>query len=448
MRITDDDDVQTARLIAEIWRRSTAGAVVPNDAANHVRAVLVLLMTCCMAGCGPAGHASRGEPLVGRFAREVHDVDADAKWHALAPRSATWGAQQEEIPEQDRKRLALELLWQGGFRCDRTKDRPHCVSPLEMDEPRPDEGLEAPCFRRVLASWALLQLDGNDLGALSGLARSIMSLPAPEAELKLEVLEMFAESAPDQLLSLLTEAARAGFDVTREERTPLIARLSPADQRTAMRRWRVSARSELAPAELAARDRDAALNEIAAPNIDIDTRLELISALVPDSGPLPEDLHHVMVEATRDRDCWAAARFGSELAAHGDLRFSPERPRRRDVAANVRVLCMAASNAAVDHSLREYIPAQGTVEIYHHIDGARHTRSDTSRVVHRNHTYVWESKDLRMALSDCTTTHCAGGDHVVDLTFAPAFDGGLELTTIERTEYVNACGPSMHEFGD
>ena len=421
--------------------------MVPNDAANYAGAALVLAMTCGVTGCRPAGHASRDEPLAGRLAR-VRDADADAKWRALAPREATWDAQQEQIPEQDRKRLALELLWQGGFRCDRTRDRPHCALPPEIDPPRPDEGLEAPCFRRVLAGWALLQLTGSDPAAWSGIARSIMSLPAPETELKLQVLEMFAEDAPDQLLGLLAEAARAGFDVTREERTPLIASLPPADQRAAMRKWRVSPRSALEPAELAARDRNAALDEIAAHNIDVETRLAVISALVPDSGPIPEDLHQVMIEAAGDRDCWVAARFGAELAEHGDPRFAPERPRRRDVAANVRVLCMAAFNAAGDDSLRGYVPAGGTVEIYHRIDAARHTRSDTSRIVHRNDTYIWESKDLRMAFGNCTTAHCAGGDHVVDLTFAPASDGGLELATIERTEYVNACGPSMHEFGD
>jgi hypothetical protein len=308
-----------------------------------------------------------------------------------------------------------------------------------MAPPQADEAIDGPCFRRELALWAFQQLDERELVALGDAAIALAGLPPPERELNRAILDAFATEAPEQLLRLLTIAVQAGFP----DGGALTNHLSPTEQRVALETLHVFDSNTVAGLDLTG-DRGVALDVIEARSVDPFERAQLIDRLVQDvSGALPEDLHRALVRAGSDPDCWFAAQVEGALSGAGDSRFSG-RPHTRDIAHNVRALCLAA--AAEDmRVLDEYIPpGQGTLEHYRVVDLENHTRQDTTTVVQSG--AHWIVKDMVLALASCTETHCAGGDHVVTLHFVPAPDGGLFLAGIDRVEYENACGTMLHEM--
>jgi hypothetical protein len=352
---------------------------------------------------------------------EVHltsEADALTLWQRIAPTGLDWDDKLEEVPAQVARPLAVALLRGGNFACAQppTGD---CAKPL-YDVPAPAEaaGLADPCLRRLLALWALAQVEDDDVPAIHDAVFAIAALPPPESQLVVAAIHAIPEAAQDDRLAILAAAWRAG---QREVVESAVGKLDEPHLVDAVRRHHIASALEL----LAVADhRPIYLAAITDDALPARARTQAISELAGDPK-LPADLISALTTAARGKDCQVAAAAARALAQHGDARFVPRKPATASTPALMHAMCVLASYETLQSAdepslLATYLPAKGLERMTITYDALSDTDPDGDGDVHTTHTgeliargdaVLPEVEDLVRAFGHCTGTICVSDDH-------------------------------------
>src|SRR6185503_18965502 len=92
-----------------------------------------------------------------------NETDALTLWQRIAPTGVDYEEKLDEVPEGEiTTKLAEAMLRGGNFTCVLPQPPRDCVTPpIDVPEPAPSATLVDPCLRRVLAIWAISQLDDH-----------------------------------------------------------------------------------------------------------------------------------------------------------------------------------------------------------------------------------------------------------------------------------------------
>ena len=355
------------------------------------------------------------------------DADAAALWQQIALTGNDYVLKLGEIPAPAGRRLGRALLRGGNFACPPPPTTQTCAAlVVDVADPAPTATLDDPCLRRIVAMWALDQLEAEDLAALRDPLKAIAALPPPESELVASMFGSIPEDAQDLRLELMEIARQAGQrDIVNRE----VSRLDEAHGLRAATQHHIDGAFDT----LAAADhREVFLTAILDEQLGWATRLKAIDELAAPAEKLPADLQTVLVKATRTADCQVAAGAARMLEVFGDRRFVP-RP-RAGTANMMRALCVLASYERLlpdDEASRlaAFVPARGLelqtvaydelAEVDTDGDGDPHT-SRQRVLVPRAEVGLPELDDLIRAFRRCTGTTCVSQDHDFKFTFKPA----------------------------
>lgn len=369
------------------------------------------------------------------------DAEATALWRRIAPTGADWEDKLQEIPAELAGPLAIAVLRGGGFTCARAATAA-CAAPVyDVEPPTETAGFDDPCLRRVLALWAIAQLDGDDLPAVHDALRGIAAIPPPESQLVSAAIHLVPEADHDARLALLAIAARAGqHDLV----DAAVGALDEPHLVQAVRQYHIAGALEVLSAEASRAVYLAAVGDEA---LAAHARITAIGDLAAQGPKLAPDLATVLVAATRSRDCGVAATASRVLDQHGDHRFVPRRPRTASLGQVMRALCVLASYEALQASdeaslLATYVPTRGlerTTITYDPLsevdsdgDGDPHT-THTAELVPRGDAVLPELEDLVRAMQHCTGAICVSDDH--EFRFVWRLAGGeLLLHRIELAD--------------
>jgi hypothetical protein len=374
----------------------------------------------------------------------ANDADALAVWQRIAPTGADYSDKLDEIPEEVSEKLAIALLRDGNFTCVPAQPAQGCVqAPIDVPEPAAAATLADPCLRRVLAMWAINQLEDELANALDPL-RAIAAIPPPESELVAIALKALPESEQAARLELFAIAFAAGH---RELVNSMVGALDEPHLITAVKQHHMSGALDVLSA---ATHRDLFLAAITDDQLDGRARVQAISELLAADDKVAKDARLAIVRATKATDCRVAASAAAFLVRSGEKKFAPAKPRTRKTAVMMRAMCLLASYEAAlradDPSfLLGYVPKKGlelvttTYDEYNDVDtdgdGDPHTERK-SVLVPRDEVTLPEVEDLIRAFANCAGTTCRSPDR----EFRFVFKGGdLLLTRLEVTERA-PCG--------
>jgi hypothetical protein len=366
------------------------------------------------------------------------DASALALWARIAPSGADWDDKLPEIPATLAHPLALAVLRGGNFTCSppATGD---CAKPrYDIERPADTAGFADPCLRRLLALWAISQLEDGDLPAVHDALLAIAAIPPPESELVAAAIHAVPEAALDARLAILAVAWRAGqHDLV----DAVVGTLDEAHLLAAVRLHIAGALAVLA----AENHRAVFLAAITDEALEPPARIAAVGELT--APVLAPDLAAALVTATRAKDCSVAASAARVLAQHDDPRFVPRRPRTGSITAMMRAVCVLASYENLQHSdepslLPGYLPARGlerTTITYDALseddadgDGDIHT-THTAELIARDDAVLPELEDLVRAMQHCTGTICVSDEHEFRLVWK-TLAGALVLTRIELAD--------------
>jgi hypothetical protein len=381
------------------------------------------------------------------------DAAALVVWQRIAPTGADWEDKLHEIPATTARPLAIALLHGGRFLCTpaATGD---CGRPVyDVAAPASTAGFDDPCLRRLLALWAIDQLDEDDLPAVRSALLGIAGLPPPESQLVAAAIHAVPEADQDSRLALLATAWRAG---QRELVGGALGGLDEPHLIAAVRAHHIDGALDILPAEgfpavflaaigdeaLGARARTAAITELV-------TAVMPAASATPATGSakLPGDLTAALIGATRANDCSVAAAAARALDQHGDHRFVPRRPRTQSIPRLIRAICVLASYEALlpndEASLVPgYVPARGLERMTITFDplseddpdgdGDPHT-THTAELVPRAEAVLPEIEDMVRAMQHCTGNICVSDDHEFRFVVR-SFGAELMLVRIELAD--------------
>lgn len=370
------------------------------------------------------------------------DADALALWERIAPTGADWSDKLDEIPDEGttNEQLALALLRGGNFTC--SPPAPHACArgPVDVPEPAHDATLADPCLRRLLAMWAIGQLEDSDLAGARDALRAIVAIPPPESELTAVALKALPESDHDGRLELYALAFRAGH---RELVNGQLGTLDDAHLLEAVQKHHIDGALDLLSAES---DRTVFLAVITDEQLHPHARVQAISELYAADGKLANDARTAITRATRSPSCHVAAAASHFLVRSGEKKFAPGKPRTSKPAAMMRALCVLTSYEAAQRAdepsfLLGYVPKKGLEIVrtdydeYNDVDTDGDGDPRTERktiVVPRDEVVLPEVEDLMRAFAHCTGTTCRSDDQ--DFRFV--FKGGADLLLhrVEVTE--------------
>jgi len=374
------------------------------------------------------------------------DAEAAALWQRIAPTGDDWDAKLNEIPEDKpiARALALALLHEGGFACKGVTSTCR-TQPVEVPAPSPGATLADPCLRRVLALWALDQLEPGDFAIVLPALRAILALPPPESQLIDSALAMFPETNQDELLRGLVVAWQAGH---RDTVAALIGKLDEAHQVIAATQHHLDPAVEVlspeahralfvaatADEQLSPRQRIAALREIA--------------LLADPAGKRPPEVQKALLAAAAAKDCGIAAAAARILFREGNARFLPKRTATMKTEAQLmRAMCVLASyedlqEAAEDSLLPTYLAKTGFERVTvaydplgeSNADGDNDPHTDRSTVrVEQAEALLPELTSLVEAMRHCTGSTCIADDHEFKFEWK-AVGGTLVLARLEVWE--------------
>ena len=372
------------------------------------------------------------------------DADVLAVWTRIAPTGADYSDKLDEIPEDVSEKLALALLRSGNFTCVPARAAADCVqTPIDVPEPAPDATLADPCLRRVLAMWAVNQLEDEVSSARDAL-KAIAAIPPPESELVAIALKALPEDQQDARLELFTIAFGAGH---RELVNGMLGTLDEAHLITAVKKHHMDGALD---ALSAATHREIFLAAISDDKLDGRARVQAISELLAVDDKVAKDARLAIVRATKANDCRVAAMAASFLVRNGEKKFAPAKPRTGKPAVMMRALCVLASYEATLRAdepsfLLGYVPKRGleiattAYDEYNDVDrdgdGDPHTEKQAV-LVPRDAVTLPEVEDLIRAFANCKATTCRSPDR----EFRFVLKGGdLMLTRLEVVERV-PCG--------
>jgi hypothetical protein len=368
------------------------------------------------------------------------DADALALWRRIAPTGADWDDKLAEIPAALARPLAIAVLRGGNVTCMQPTAgdcaRPH----YDVDPPAEAAGFDDPCLRRLLALWAIAQLEAEDVPAVLPQLRAIAQLPPPESQLVAAAIQAIPETDQDARLAILALAWRAG------QHDLVDASLGSLDDAHLVD----AARQHIAGAfeVLSAADHRAiyvtAINDDA---LATRARIQAIGELIAlDDKPAP-DVTAALIAAVQSNDCQVAASAARVLDQHGNHRFVPRRPRTRNITVLMRALCVLASYEALQQAdevslLATYLPARGLERVTITYDPLSDTDSDgdgdphtthTAELIARGDAVLPELEDLVRAMQHCTGTICVSDDHEFRFVWRPS-GGDLLLSRIELAD--------------
>lgn len=371
------------------------------------------------------------------------DADALALWQRIAPTGADWSDKLDEIPDEGTigRDLALALLRGGNFACVRPPAPGACAKgPIDVPEPAHDATLADPCLRRLLAIWAIGQLDDSDLAAARDVLRAIVAIPSPESELTAVALKALPDTDHDGRLELYALAFAAGH---RELVNGLIGTLDEPHLIAAVQKHHIDGALDLLAAES---HRAVFVAAVADEQLYSQARAQAISELVAADDKLGADARAAIVRATKSSSCHVAAAAAQYLVRSGDKRFAPGKPRTSKPDVMMRALCVLASYEAGQRAdepsyLLGYVPKNGlelvttTYDEYSDVDtdgdGDPHTERKAI-VVPRDEVMLPEVEDLIRAMQHCTGTTCRSEDREFRFVFKGR--GDLMLHRLEVTE--------------
>lgn len=369
------------------------------------------------------------------------DADARALWARIAPTGADWDEKLLEVPGELGKPLAIALLRGGQFACTRPAAA-DCTPPvIEIDPPAQTAGLADPCLRRMLALWALSQLDDADAPAVMDALRGIAALPPPESQLVAAAIHAWPETAHAERLELLGIAWRAG---QRDLVNSSLGPLAEAQLIEAVTRHHIDGALEV----LSARGHRATyVAAITDEQLSGAARIQAIDELIEADAGIAPDVTAALAKATGSADCAVAAAAARRLEQHGDRRFVPKRPRTQAPSTMMRALCVLASyerlaGAEASSRLAGFVAARGLEQVIVTYDPLSEIDSDgdgdphTQRAVDlipRAAATLPEPEDLVRAMRRCTGSTCLSADR--EFRFGWKKIGGeLWLSRIEVVE--------------
>ena len=385
----------------------------------------------------------------------ANDAEALELWKRIAPTGADWEPKLEEIPEDlpIAHGLALALLHEGNFTCSPIGPGPRwsepanagergqvdhnaCTQglPADIDPPSASAGLADPCLRRLLALWALAQLEQPDLPQVHDALRAIAAIPPPESELVAAAFRAIPETDLDGRFELLAIAWRSG-------QTDLVnGSLGSLDEPhliDAVIKLHIDGALQVLSAQGArATYLAAAIDEQMAGA----ARMQVIDDLVATDDKLAPDVRSMLVSDTRSGDCDVAALAARMLALHGARQFLPKRSAQKPI----RAMCVLASFERLQRNdeaslLGAFVPARGLelVKVSYDAlseadpdgDGDPHTARETN-LVPRVEAVLPEIDDLVRALRHCTGSVCRSDDREFHFTFKGGYLARLEV--VER----------------
>jgi hypothetical protein len=370
------------------------------------------------------------------------DTDALALWRRIAPTGADWDDKLQEIPAVVARRLAIAVLRGGNVTCAAPVATGDCARPrYDIDPPADAAGFDDPCLRRLLALWAIAQLEDDDVPEVRAALLAIAQLPPPESQLVAAAIHAIPEADHDARLAILADAWRAGqHDIV----DSAIGSLDEPHLVEAARRYHIAGALEV----LAAADHRALyLAALTDEALATRARTQAIGELIADDGKLAPDLQAALVRAASSKDCQVAAAAARVLDQHGDHRFVPRRPRTTSTAALMRALCVLASYEALQQAdepslLASYLPARGLERITITYDPLSETDSDgdgdphtthSAELIARGEAVLPELEDLVRAMLHCTGAICVSDDHEFRFVWRP-IAGELVLTRIELAD--------------
>lgn len=378
------------------------------------------------------------------------DADALALWAEIAPTAEDWEAKLDEIPDEGSiaSKLALALLREGNFTCAPPSAPAADCAKVRFDVPEPPHAatLADPCLRRLVALWAIVALDEQDLPAALDALRAIAAIPPPESQLVASALDAIPEADLDRRLELLAIARAAGH---RELVNTKLDALDDAHLVAAITKHHIDGALDLLTARTHRAVFVAAITDDALPAA---TRLaamrELVAVSDDDGAALGADVEKALVTAARAADCEVAAEAVRQLMNHGNKKLAPARPRTRKVAPMMRAMCVLASYELASGEgeptyLLGYIPARGLELVKVEYDPYSDTDDDgdgdphtlrTTTLVPRSEVVLPELPDMVRALTRCTGATCKSPEREFRFGWKPGPGRDLLLARLEVVE--------------
>ena len=356
------------------------------------------------------------------------DEQALALWRQIAPTGADWDEKLPEIPTDKpiARALAVAMLRGGNFKCPAVITTHNCKRhAFDLEPPRPTDGLDAPCLRRLLALWSIDQLEAPDRPAVRAELLDIAQLPPPESQLISAVFQTLNEGDHDEQMLFYETAWHAG---QRDLVNAAIGNLDEPHLIAAVTHLHIDGALEILSAEAHRATYLAAVtDEQLAPKARIQAMTELAAA---EQKPT-FDVTSALIAAAGSPDCAVAAVAARTLDQRGDHRYVPSRPKVHTEKALMRGLCVLASYEALQRAdepslLASYVPARGLEriavtydplgEIDSDGDGDPHTTHETT-LVPRAEVVVPDVEDLARAMTHCTGTTCSSDDREYRFSF-------------------------------
>jgi hypothetical protein len=356
------------------------------------------------------------------------DEEALALWHQIAPTGADWDEKLPEIPTDKpvARALAIALLRGGNFRCPAVVTTHNCRRhAFDLEPPRPTDGLDAPCLRRLLALWSIDQLEPADRPAVRAELLDIVQVPPPESQLISAVFQTLNEGDHDEQMVFYEAAWRAG---QRDLVNATIGNLDEPHLLEAVTRLHIDGALEILSAEA---HRATYLAAVTDEQLGAKVRIQAMTELAAAEQKPSFDVTSALINAASSADCAVAASAARTLEQRGDRRFVPARPKLHTDKALMRGLCVLASYEGLQRAdetslLASYIPARGLerisvtydplAEIDTDGDGDPHTQHETT-LVPRAEAVVPEVEDLARAMAHCTGTTCSSDDREYRFSF-------------------------------
>jgi hypothetical protein len=354
------------------------------------------------------------------------DTDDSAAWlwKQISPYGDDWEEKLGEIPGDlpVARQLAVALLRQGNFACQ-PPPALHCARvAADLEAPGDTAGLDDPCLRRLLAMWAVAQLEPDDLPKVHDALLAIVAIPPPESQLVSLAIDAIPQDDQDARLELAATAWRAGHhDLVN-------GKLSGFDEQhliSAAIDHHIDGTITMLPAE---HYRGPFLHAITDPLMSTAARDQAMLEVVGAGDKLPADIHEALVTAAKGTDCTVAATAARVLDQHGDHKLVPKLPATRSPDVMMRALCVLASfeqQSRPDEAsyLPGYVPASGVEVVL--------TRYESSSTIMKPNEFALpELDDLVRAMRHCAGTTCTSDDHEFIFSFAPT-GGRLLLSRLE-----------------
>ena len=369
----------------------------------------------------------------------LSDADALAVWGQIAPTGTDWDDKLAEIPVEAERPLAIALLREGNFTCAPLPPPRDCARPLfDMPEPQPTAGLRDPCLRRILALWAIVRLEPEDIPTVSAALHAIAQLPPPESQLVVAAIEIVPATDHAARLDMIATAYKAGQT---EVADAAVAGMEDTDLIDAVTKFHIAGGLDGLSAQA---QRAVFLHAAVDEQLAAKARAQAIDELAGVDPALAPDVRTAIAKAAASPDCTVAAAAAHALALRGDKRFVPKPPASRTPAAMMRALCVLASYeqlqpAGEDSVFAQFVPAKGLERVnvsYDALsdvdddgDGDPHTRH-TIDLVPRAEVVLPELEDLVHAFAHCKGTTCTSEDRQFKFTI----DAAGRISRLEVTE--------------